>query len=131
MPSYNTVWEWTKEKSLGQSLDESGNPVGEKIASNFAERFARARDQQAEFFADDCIRIADGASDRDSAAAARIQIDVRMKRAAQMKPRVFGERSIVDQNVSINVTMTEEKRLELIERRRLLLEDEDRESPNA
>ena len=74
MPRYSTVMEWVQDDA------------------EFADKFRRARDCQAEYFADQIIEIAETAQDRDSSAAARVKIEARLRRAQHLKPKTFSDR---------------------------------------
>ena len=63
---------------------------------SFQAQYARARDEQADTHADEIIDIADQATDRDSAAAAKVRVDARKWVAAKLKPRKYGDRQIVE-----------------------------------
>ena len=57
----------------------------------FQEQYARAKELQAEGFADELIDIADSAVDTDSAACARVRVDTRKWVAAKLRPKKYGE----------------------------------------
>ena len=86
MPSMSTVCKWLKE-----------NP-------EFSEQYARAREEQADIFADEIIEIAD-AVEPDSAAVAKakLQIDARKWRAAKMSPKKYGDK--VEQQITGNLAV--------------------------
>lgn len=96
--SYVFVWEWQRDDP------------------EFAKKFASAREVQAEFYADECMRIADAAHDRDSSSAARIQIDARLRRAAHLKPKTFRDDASPSVVINQAMVMDEPTRLRLIER---------------
>ncbi len=52
-------------------------------------RYARAREEQADFYADEIITIADTEPD---AAIARVRIDARKWTASKLRPKVYGDR---------------------------------------
>jgi hypothetical protein len=67
----------------------------------FREQYARAREAQAEFIAEDAFELADsmlGAGREDNAAvqAARLAVDTRKWFLARMSPRVYGDRQRVE-----------------------------------
>ena len=66
------------------------------------EKYARARDRQQDYEADNMIAIADGATDPNKA---RIQIDARKWRASKLAPKKYGDK--LDLNHSGNVSLTE------------------------
>lgn len=76
MPDYSTVTRW---------LDHPKHEA-------FRKMYARAREDQADYLADELVEIADTAKDRDSAAAAKVRTDTRKWVAAKLKPRKYGER---------------------------------------
>lgn len=55
----------------------------------FASRYARAREECADHFADEIVEIADKATDPQKA---RVQIDARKWVAAKLKPQKYGDR---------------------------------------
>ncbi len=69
----------------------------------FSHRYARARDLQADYFADDVIDIADDASltpdDK------RIKIDARKWRAGRQAPGRWGDKVQINANVASTVTV--------------------------
>jgi hypothetical protein len=79
MPGVRTVLRWADENE------------------GFATEYARARDAQGEHLDAEIDRIAATAKDKDSAAAARVQINALIWRASKQNPRRYGER--VDLNV--------------------------------
>jgi predicted ATPase with chaperone activity len=71
LPAERTVYQWL-EKS-----------------TEFAQKYARARDRQQDREADHCIVIADTTEDP---AKARVQIDARKWRASKLAPKKYGDR---------------------------------------
>ena len=71
MPSCSTVFLWL-----------SKHP-------EFSEQYARAREEQADAIADECLDIAENEPD---VQRARLMIDVRKWFASKMKPRKYGDR---------------------------------------
>ena len=71
MPSCSTVFPWL-----------SKHP-------EFSEQYARAREEQADAIADECLDIAETEPD---VQRARLKIDVRKWFASKMKPRRYGDR---------------------------------------
>jgi hypothetical protein len=71
MPDRVTVWRWQKENEA------------------FRSQYARAREQQAETFADEIITIADRAED---ANIARLQVDARKWAASKLAPKKYGDK---------------------------------------
>lgn len=73
MPSRVTVFKWIRE------------------SEEFANNYARAREEQAESYADEITQIADCAKPED-AAVARLQIDARKWVASKLKPKRYGDK---------------------------------------
>ena len=71
MPDPATFWRW--------HMDDP------EIRDNLA----RARELGAEAHLAECVDIADQANDRDSAAAAKVRVDTRIKLAQMMAPRKY------------------------------------------
>lgn len=71
MPGTTTVFRWIEEKP------------------EFRDRYARAREFQADIYADQIIDIADDAED---ANLARVQIDARKWTASKLRPNRYGDR---------------------------------------
>lgn len=55
----------------------------------FVDQYAHARENQADFYADEIIEIADSTDDP---AKARLQIDARKWKASRMAPKKYGDR---------------------------------------
>lgn len=106
MPSYATVCKW------------------HLTHPEFTEIYAKAKDDQADYLADDLVRIADeypevddkGKIDSAWVAWQRNRIDVRKWTAAKLKPRKYGERVVQehqggdpDQPVRIEVVIVDPK----------------------
>jgi len=72
---------------------------------NFAAMFARAREHQADHYAEEIITIADDALDRshEGIQAARLQVDARKWVASKLRPRVYGDRSSVEHTGSFAI----------------------------
>ena len=64
---------------------------------DFCDNYVRAREEQADYFADECIEIADSSVGLDSAgvAAMKLKIDARKWRAAVLRPKVYGTKLAV------------------------------------
>jgi hypothetical protein len=69
--------------------------------ADFSARYARAREAQAEHYADEIVSIADTEPD---AARARNRIDARKWKASKMAPKVYGDRLQLDGELSISLT---------------------------
>jgi hypothetical protein len=75
MPTWRTVLRWAGDRS---------HP--------FCQQYARAREVQADTWADEIIEVADSASNHDTAVAARVRVDARKWVASKLKPRSYGDR---------------------------------------
>lgn len=58
---------------------------------DFSELYARAREERAEFFADEVVAIADSEEDPNKA---RVRIDARKWAAAKLNPRRYADKSL-------------------------------------
>lgn len=76
MPNRNTVFRW---------LDE---------CEDFAAKYARARELQADHM-DDLILEAAEKADEDNAAAQRVKIDAYKWRASKLKPKKYGDKQLI------------------------------------
>lgn len=91
MPCLATVYNWIKENR------------------DFLDRYAIARQDQADHLADEMIDIADFCDDsHEGIAKARLRIDARKWVAAKLKPKKYGERVEHDHTGSIALTKTDE-----------------------
>ena len=59
------------------------------LDAEFAAQYARAREEQADYYADEIIEIADTAKD---ANLARLRIDARKWKASKLRPKKYGEK---------------------------------------
>jgi hypothetical protein len=87
MPVMSTLMKWLTEP--------------DKIA--FSEQYARARDCQADFYADEIIDIADELGegvDSNAINIARLRIDSRKWKVARMSPRKYGDKQQIDHTSS-------------------------------
>lgn len=83
MPSITTVHKWLIEQP------------------EFAKQYVRAREEQAEFYADQIVSIADEAiADPAYVAKARLQIDARKWKASKLAPKKYGDKLEVDSTSS-------------------------------
>lgn len=89
MPSAETIRVW---------LIEDGE---------FSAQYARAREEQADFYADEIIDIADTAKD---ANLARLQIDARKWKASKLQPKKYGDK--IDLNHSGAIEHLTDEQLE-------------------
>lgn len=87
MPNRSTVHEW-----LANNHD-------------FADQYVRARELQGDTYADEIVEIADTATDKDSAAAAKVRTDARKWVASKLKPKKYGDKLDLDANISGNLTI--------------------------
>ena len=71
---------------------------------DFAERYARARERQADVIFDEVQEIADGATP-ESVAVDRLRIDVRKWRAGKLRPKVYGDKLDLNHSGGITVTL--------------------------
>ena len=86
MPAESTVYKW---------LAEGGA---------FSERYARAREQQADLYADEIIKIADDCEPEAAAVAkAKARIDARKWLAARLAPKKYGDRVGLSANMAVKV----------------------------
>ncbi len=63
----------------------------------FLGKYARAREQQADFYADEMVTIADTTDDPNKA---RLQIDARKWKASKLAPKKYGDKLSVDATIS-------------------------------
>tara|TARA_B100002003_G_scaffold219210_1_gene220715 strand:- start:841 stop:1386 length:546 start_codon:yes stop_codon:yes gene_type:complete len=75
-----------------------------------AEKYARARESQADALADEIVFIADSEKD---AARARVRTDARKWVASKLKPRVYGDKMSLDADVSVRNADPDALRAEL------------------
>jgi hypothetical protein len=86
MPSQQSVYTWLKQ-------DE-----------DFLERYARAREEQADKLAGECLTIADEVeADSAQVAKARLQVDVRKWHAGKLAPKKYGDRITHDVKGGTNI----------------------------
>ncbi|WP_300379615.1 hypothetical protein [Henriciella sp.] len=89
MPAQSTFYVWLDQKE------------------NLAERYARARETQADAIFDEIISIADdGQDDEDNAEnvqRSRLRVDARKWVAAKLAPKKYGDRVALDHTVSSNL----------------------------
>jgi len=77
----------------------------QRVHPEFAQEVSRAREDQADTFADDMCNIAD---DEEDVQRAKLKIDARKWVAARMKPRSWGDKLQVDQTTRIEDHSPEE-----------------------
>lgn len=83
MPSRQTVYKWL--------LHDAG----------FSDNYTRAREAQADYFADEITDISDTEPDPNRA---RVRIDARKWVAGKMKPKVYGDRLQLDGDMNVSMT---------------------------
>jgi hypothetical protein len=83
MPSRQTVYFWLR--------DDEG----------FRDNYTRAREAQADYFADEITDIADIETDYNRA---RVRIDARKWAAGKLKPKVYGDRLQLDADMTVNMS---------------------------
>jgi hypothetical protein len=103
--SYDTetaekICTWLSEgKSLRAFCGLKGNPSQSMVYrwlaehEDFREKYARAREEQAETFADAVVHIADTESD---AGIARVRIDARKWAAGKLAPKKYGDKNTTE-----------------------------------
>lgn len=99
MPSRDTVRRWQNEQVL------------------FRDRYAIARDQQADALAEEAIRIARNA-DADTVAVCRLQIDTIKWLIAKIAPRRYGDKLLPDATLKVSIGDAIEKGRERVLRLR-------------
>ncbi|MBS5742852.1 MAG: hypothetical protein KHW43_05035 [Neisseria sp.] len=79
MPARGTVYRWLIENA------------------DFQDQYARARDKQADYFAEEIIEIADSAEAESAAVSkAKLQIDARKWAASKIAPKKYGDKQEID-----------------------------------
>lgn len=99
MPSRDTVRRWQSDHGA------------------FRERYALARDQQADALAEEAIHIARHA-DTDSVTVCRLQIDTIKWLVAKIAPRRYGDKLVPDATVKVSIGEAIEKGRERVRRLR-------------
>jgi hypothetical protein len=100
-------------KSLKAICEQDGVPSRETIYqwladdSAFSDKYVRAREDQADFYADEIIDIADTEPDANKA---RVRIDARKWKASKLQPKKYGDK--VDLNLSGSVVSLTDEQLE-------------------
>lgn len=86
MPAESTVYKW---------LAEGGA---------FSERYAHAREQQADLYADEIIEIADNCPPiHEEIAKAKVRIDTRKWKAARLTPKKYGDRLGLNATAAVKI----------------------------
>lgn len=79
MPARGTVYRWLIENA------------------DFQDQYTRARDKQADYFAEEIIEIADSVeAESASVAKAKLQIDARKWAASKIAPKKYGDKTELD-----------------------------------
>lgn len=105
--------EISEGKSLRSICTDPNMPSAETVRvwlledGEFSAQYARAREEQADYYADEIIDIADGAKD---ANLARLQIDARKWKASKLQPKKYGDK--VDLNLSGTIEHLTDEQLE-------------------
>ena len=86
-------------------------------SETFCNRYARAKEEQADVMAEEIVSIADELEERDElssemVAAARLRVDARKWIASKLKPKKYGEKLDVDHSGAIGINWHEEKTYE-------------------
>lgn len=101
MPARGTVYRWLIENA------------------DFQDQYARAREKQADYFAEEIIEIADSAEAESAAVSkAKLQIDARKWAASKIAPKKYGDKQEIDVKSS-DGTMRPSVRIDAEEYRKL------------
>lgn len=106
-------------KSLSAYLKQEGKPSYSLVCrwlredAEFVQNYARAREEQADTFADELMEIADeeppcddnGKTDAAWIAWQKNRIEARKWIASKMKPKRYGDRQQIDQNVQMEMSI--------------------------
>ena len=92
-------------RSLRSICAEDGMPTTSTVCKwlienkEFSEQYARAREKQADYFAEEIIEIADSAEAESAAVSkAKLQIDARKWAASKIAPKKYGDK--VEQQIT-------------------------------
>lgn len=112
-------------RSLRSICAEDGMPTTSTVCKwlienkEFSEQYTRARDKQADYFAEEIIEIADSAEAESAAVAkAKLQIDARKWAASKIAPKKYGDKQEIDVKSS-DGSMTPTVRLNAAEFRKI------------
>ena len=112
-------------RSLRSICAEDGMPTTSTVCKwlienkEFSEQYARAREKQADYFAEEIIEIADSAEAESAAVAkAKLQIDARKWAASKIAPKKYGDKQEIDVKSS-DGSMTPSVRLNAEEFRKI------------
>ena len=106
-------------KSLSAYLKQEGKPGYTLVCqwlkddAEFQKNYIRAREEQADTFADELMEIADeqppcddnGKTDAAWIAWQKNRIEARKWIASKMKPKKYGDRQTIDQNIKMDLTV--------------------------
>lgn len=87
MPDTRSIYRWLREHE------------------EFSQNYTRARENQADKYADEIVEIADQATDKDSAAAMKVRIDARKWVSSKLKPKKYGDKLDLDQTIDGKITI--------------------------
>lgn len=97
-------------RSLRSICAEDGMPPMKTIYrwleanEGFRHQYARAREKQADYFAEEIIEIADSAEAESAAVSkAKLQIDARKWAASKIAPKKYGEKLELDADMRVKV----------------------------
>jgi len=82
MPAVSAVYKWLAQDAA------------------LVEQYARARETQADYYFDEIREISDRA-DADNVQVARLQVDTRKWMAGKLRPKKYGDKTVLDVNVSL------------------------------
>lgn len=87
MPAQTTVYRWLNDEKM----------------DDFREQYARAREDQAEFYADQVMVISDNkSSDNGQIQRDRLRVDARKWYASKLKPKKFGDKLDLEHSIDAN-----------------------------
>lgn len=95
MPSMSTVFKWLSQNS------------------DFAEKYAHAREVQADVMDAEILKVAREVTNED-AQAARVKIDAFKWRASKLAPKKYGDRQEIDLNVNMDPEQAKARLAELL-----------------
>lgn len=103
-------------RSLRSICAEDGIPTMSTVCKwlienkEFSEQYARAREKQADYFAEEIIEIADSAEAESAAVSkAKLQIDARKWAASKIAPKKYGDK--VEQQITGNLAIQADVKL--------------------
>jgi hypothetical protein len=103
---YDRICVGIAEGSSLRELCADGKPSIETIRvwliedADFSAQYTRAREAQAEFYADEIIHISDTEPDP---AKARNRIDARKWKASKLAPKVYGDKLTLDGELNVTI----------------------------